>query len=201
MTQLMGFEDPRNANKVCKLRIAIYGLKQASRSWYKRFDSEIKALGFVKCDEEPCVYKRFSGSNIVFLVLYVDDILLIGNDIPTLEEIKSSLKKFFSMKDLGETAYILGIKIYRDRSMRLIGLSQESYLDKVLKMFNMQDSKKGNLPMSHDIDLSKKQCPQTTAELESMKKIPYASAIGSIMYSMICTRPDVSYALSVASRH
>jgi hypothetical protein len=105
------------------------------------------------------------------------------------------------MKDLGETAYILGIRIYKDRSMRFIGLSQEAYLDKVLKRFNMQDSKKGNLPMSHGIDLSKKQCPQMTTELESMKKIPYASAIGSIMYVMICTRPDVSYALSVASRH
>jgi Reverse transcriptase (RNA-dependent DNA polymerase) len=137
----------------------------------------------------------------VFLVLYVDDILLIGNDIPTLEEVKSSLKKIFSMKDLGEAAYVLGIRIYRDRSRRLIGLSQESYLDNVLKRFNMQDSKKGNLPMSHGIDLSKKQCPKTTSELESMKKIPYASAIGSIMYAMICTRPDVSYALSVASRH
>jgi len=71
------------------------------------------------------VYKRFSGSNVVFLVLYVDDILLIGNDIPTLEEVKSSLKKIFSMKDLGEAAYVLGIRIYRDRSRRLIGLSQE----------------------------------------------------------------------------
>jgi Reverse transcriptase (RNA-dependent DNA polymerase) len=137
MTQPMGFEDPRNANKVCKLRRAIYGLKQASRSWYKRFDSEIKALGFVKCDKEPCVYKRFSGSNVVFLVLYVDDILLIGNDIPTLEEVESSLKKIFSMKDLGDAAYVLGIRIYRDRSRRLIGLSQELYLDKVLKRFNM----------------------------------------------------------------
>jgi Reverse transcriptase (RNA-dependent DNA polymerase) len=92
----------------------------------------------------------------VFLVLYVDDILLIGNDIPTLEEVKSSLKKMFSMKDLGDAAYVLGIRIYRDRSMKLIGLSQESYLDKVLKRFNMQDSKKGNLPMFHGIDLSKK---------------------------------------------
>jgi Reverse transcriptase (RNA-dependent DNA polymerase) len=136
MTQPMGFEDPMNVKNVCKFRRAIYGLKQVSRSWYKRFDSEIKVLGFVKCDEEPCVYKRFSRSNIVFLVLYVDDILLIGNDIPTLEEVKSSLKKIFSM-NLAEAAYVLGIRICRDRSMRLIGLSQELYLDKVLKRFNM----------------------------------------------------------------
>jgi hypothetical protein len=83
----------------------------------------VKVSGFIKNVEEACVYKKVSGSIIIFLVLYVDDILLIGNDIPMMEAIKSSLRKSFSMKDLGEAAYILGIKIYRDRSKRLIGLS------------------------------------------------------------------------------
>ena len=84
-----------------------------------------------------------SKSAIVFLVLYVDDILLIGNDIPTLESSKVWLGKCFSMKDLGEAAYILGIKIYRDRSRRLLGLSQGTYIDKILNRFNMQNSKRG----------------------------------------------------------
>ena len=124
---------------------------------------------------------------MVFLVLYVDDILLIGNDIPMLESVKGWLKECFSMKDLGEAEYILGIKIYRDRSKRLLGLSQGTYVDKILDRFNMQNSKKGFLPMQHGINLSKKQCPKTPAELEKMSKIPYASAIGSIMYAMVCT--------------
>ena len=102
---------------------SIYGLKQASRSWNIHFDEVVKGFGFIKNEEEPCVYKRASGSAVVFLVLYVDDILLIENDIPMLEATKSLLGKSFSMKDLGEAAYILGIKIYRDRSKRLIGLS------------------------------------------------------------------------------
>jgi len=118
-----------------------------------------------------------------------------------LETIKSSLRKSFSMKDLGEATYILGIKIYRDISKRLIGLSQDTYIDKVLKRFNMQDSKKGFLPMSHGVSLCKSQCPSTPDEQEKMNAIPYASAIGSIMYAMLCTRPDVAYALSVASRY
>jgi Reverse transcriptase (RNA-dependent DNA polymerase) len=91
MTQPMGFEYANNASKICKLKKSIYGLEQASRSWNKRFDKEIKEFGFIKCDEEPCVYKRFSESIIIFLILYVDDILLIGNDIFTLDEVKSSL--------------------------------------------------------------------------------------------------------------
>jgi len=201
MIQPEGFVDPTNAEKICKLQKSIYGLKQASRSWNIRFDEVVKGFGFHQNVEEPCVYKKESGSAVVFLILYVDDILLIGNDIPMLESVKTSLKNSFSMKDLGEAAYVLGIKIYRDRSRRLIGLSQDTYIDKVLKRFSMEQSKKGFLPMSHGVHLSKNQRPQTADERERMNKIPYASAIGSIMYAMISTRPDVSFALSMTSRH
>ena len=201
MVQPPGFEDPSNGSKVCKLQRSIYGLKQASRSWNKRFDDEVKRLGFVQSKEEPCVYKMVSGSYVLFLVLYVDDILLIGNFIPLMEQTKSSLKDIFSMKDLGEAQYILGFKICRDRSRKLIGLSQRTYIDKVLKRFNMQNSKKGNVPMTQGVTLSKSQCATTRKDIEIMKDVPYASAIGSIMYAMVCTRPDVAYALSMTSRH
>jgi hypothetical protein len=116
----------------------------------------VKGFGLIKNVEEPCVYKKVSGSTVVFLVLYVDDILLIGNDISMMEAVKSSLRKSFSMKDLGEAVYILGIMIYRDRSKRLIGLTQDAYINKVSNQFNMQDSNKSLLPMSHGITLSKK---------------------------------------------
>ena len=97
---------------------------------------------------ESCVYKKTSESAIIFLVLYVDDILLIGNDIPMLQSVKTWLSSKFSMKDLGEAFYILGIKIYRDRSKRMLGLSQSRYIDLVLKRFSMDGSKIGYLPMS-----------------------------------------------------
>ena len=176
-------------------------MKQASRSWNIHFDEVVKEFGFIKNEEEACVYKKESGSSIAFLILYVDEILLIGNNIPMLESVKTLLKNSFLMKDLGEAAYILGIKIYRDRSKWLIGLSQDTYIDKVLKQFNMEEAKKGFLPMSHGIHLSKTQCPTTTDERECMSKVPYASVIGSIMYAMISTRPDASYALNVMSRY
>jgi hypothetical protein len=201
MIQPEGFVDPANADKVCKLQKSIYGFKQASRSWNIRFDDVVKSFGFIKNVHDACVYKKFSGSKVNFLILYVDDILLIGNDVPMLQETKKSLERSFSMKDLGEASYILGIRIYRDRSRRLIGLSQSTYLDKVLKRFNMESSKKGFLPMSHGVKLSKTQCPSTTDELSRMSAIPYASAVGSTMYAMICTRPDISYAQSVVSRY
>ena len=161
MTQLEAFVHSKNSKMVCKLQRSFYGLKQASQSWNLRFDEAVKEFGFIKNEDEPCVYKKVSGSAIVFLVLYVDDILLIRNDIPTLQNIKSWLENYFSMKDLGEAAYILGIKIYRDRFKRLIGLSQSTYIDKVLNRFSMQNSKRGFLQMSHGISLSKTQCPMT----------------------------------------
>jgi hypothetical protein len=171
MTQLEGSIDPTHVWKICKLQKSIHEM--------------VKGFGFIKNVEEPCVYRKVSGGTIVFLVIYVVDILLIGNDIPMMEAIKSSLRKSFSMYALGEAVYILGIKINRDRSKRLIGLSQDGYNDKTLNRFNMQDSKKGFLPMSYGITLSKKQCPFTPDKQERMSAIPYASAIGSIIYAML----------------
>ncbi|KAJ9544125.1 hypothetical protein OSB04_023832 [Centaurea solstitialis] len=115
--------------------------------------------------------------------------------------VKSWLGKCFAMKDLGEATYILGIRIYRDRTKRLIGLSQSTYVDKVLKKFNMENSKKWSLPIHQGIKLCRAQCPVTRDQVDKMSRVPYASAIGSIMYAMTCTRPDVSYALSMVSRY
>ena len=110
-------------------------------------------------------------SSVAFLILYVDDILLIGNDIEFLDSIKGYLNNSFSMKDLGKAAYILGIKIYRDRSRRLIGLSQSTYLDKILKKFKMDQAKKGFLPVLQGVKLSKTQCPTTAEDRENMKDV------------------------------
>src|SRR3954465_15327950 len=194
MVQPEGFIDPRNAGKVCKLQRSIYGLKQASRRWNLRFDEVIKAFGFVQTYGEACIYKKLSGSSVAFLVLYVDDILLIGNDKKFLGEVKEYLNGQFSMKDLGEAAYILGIKIYRDRSNRLLALSQSTYIDKILKRFSMDKSKRGLLPDIKGVKLSVTQCPTTTKEKEEMSSKPYTSAIGSLMYAILCTRPYLALA-------
>jgi hypothetical protein len=100
MIQPKGFIDPINARKICKLQKSFYGLKQASQSWNIHFDEVVKGFGFHQNEEEACVYKKESGSTIVFLILYAKDILLIGNDIPMLESVKTSLKKEFFYKGL-----------------------------------------------------------------------------------------------------
>ena len=201
MDQPEGFIDPKHPNKVCKLQRSIYGLKQASRSWNKRFDEEIKKFGFVQNPDEPCVYRKASGSNVTFLILYVDDILIIGKHIPMLQDVKSHLGKCFAMKDLGEAAFILGIKIYRDRSKRLFRLSQSAYIDKILKHFKIEISKRGFVPMQERLNLSSKNSASTPNEVERMRKIPYASAVGSVMYAIRCTRPDIAFAQNIVSHY
>ena len=93
MIQPEGFVDPANADKVCKLQKSIYGLKQASQSWNICFDEVVKSFGFIKSDHDSCLYSKSSGSKVNFLILYVDDILLMGNDVLMLQETKESLEK------------------------------------------------------------------------------------------------------------
>ena len=105
------------------------------------------------------------------------------------------------MKDLGEASHILGIKLLRDRQKRMLGLSQASYIDEILARYNMQDSKKGFVPFRVGSSLSVNQRPKTPAEIERMIGIPYASAVESLMYVMLCTRPDICFAVGMVSRY
>nr|GEZ57816.1 hypothetical protein [Tanacetum cinerariifolium] len=149
---------------------------------------------------DPNHPRKASGSNVIFRILYVDDIILMENHIPSLQEVKTYLDKCFSLKDLGEATFILGIKIYRDRSRRLIGSSQNKYLDKILKRYRMDNSKRGSIPMQVDLHLSKSQSATTSAEMKHMQNVPYASVVGSIMYDVRCTRPDVAFSQNITSR-
>ncbi|KAL4013950.1 hypothetical protein IC575_026135 [Cucumis melo] len=92
------------------------------------------------------------------------------------------------MKDLGEAQFVLGIQIFRDRKNKMLALSQASYIDKIVVKYSMQNSKRGLLPFRHGVTLSKEQCPKTPQDVEEMRHIPYASAVGSLMYAMLCTR-------------
>ncbi|CAL2245388.1 unnamed protein product [Prunus armeniaca] len=126
---------------------------------------------------------------------------MFGNDISMMTSVKLWLSKTFLMKDMGNASYILGIKIYRDRSRKLIGLSQSLYVDKVLGRFQMEHSKKGFLPVRHGIHLSKSMNHKTPEAVIQISRIPYASAIRSLMYAMPCTRHDISFAVSITSRY
>ena len=109
---------------VCKLQKSIYGLKQASRQWYLKFDEVVIANGFKDNIVYQCTYMKVNRSRYIFLVLYVDDILLPTNDTDLLVETRQLLFIHFDMKDLGEASYVSGIQILRDRPSGILRLSQ-----------------------------------------------------------------------------
>lgn len=109
-----------NEELVCKLKRSIYGLKQASRQWYLKFHNTITSFGFQENKLDGCVYLKVSGSKFIFLILYVDDILLATNALSLLHETKMFFSKNFEMKDMKDASFVLGIEIHRDRSKKIL---------------------------------------------------------------------------------
>uniref|UniRef100_A0A2N9F5U8 Reverse transcriptase Ty1/copia-type domain-containing protein n=1 Tax=Fagus sylvatica TaxID=28930 RepID=A0A2N9F5U8_FAGSY len=178
MDQPVGFvAKVQERRKVCKLKRSIYGLKQSSRQWYLRFHRAILSNGLTMIEEDHCVYTKWSKGSFIILSLYVDDILLAGNDAEMIVATKEWLSSNFEMKDMGEADYILGVKIFRDR------------LKKIL-----------DTPIAKNESLSQNMCPKTQDEQEKMAHVPYANAIGSLKYVMMCTRPDICYAVGLVCR-
>ena len=201
MDQPEGFVVEGKEHMVCKLKKSIYGLKQASRQWYFKFNNTITSFGFKENIVDRCIYLKVSGSKFVILVLYVDDILLAANDLGMLHETKQFLSKNFEMKDLGEASYVIGIEIFCDRSQGLLGLSQKAYINKVLEKFKMERCSASVVPIQKGDKFSLEQCPRNELERTEMERIPYASVVGSLMYMHTCTRPDISFAVGMLGRY
>ncbi|RDX91305.1 hypothetical protein CR513_26740, partial [Mucuna pruriens] len=177
---------------VCKLKKSIYGLKQASRQLYHKFHQVITSYGLEENAVDDCVYHKFSGSKYIFLVLYVNDILLASSNTCLLHKTKRFLTKNFKMKDFGDTSFVLGIQILRDHSQGILRLTQENNISKVLERFDMKDNKLGDTPIAKGDKFSLK---------NEIQKIPYASTVGSLMYAQVCTRPDIVFLVKVLGKY
>ena len=116
MDQPQGFAIKEKERMVCELKKSIYGLKQASRQWYLKFNDTITSFRFKENIVDQCIYLKVNESKFIILILYIDDILLATNDLGLLHETKKFLSENFEMKDMGEASYVIGIEIFRDRS-------------------------------------------------------------------------------------
>ncbi|CAM8880102.1 unnamed protein product [Rhodiola kirilowii] len=186
---------------VCRLRKSLYGLKQAPRQWYNKFDSFMVSHGYKRSDADSCVYiQQFHKCSFIILLLYVDDMLIVGKDIQLIYKLKGDFSKAFDMKDLGKAKQILGMEITRERKKNKLWLSQERYIERVLERFNMKGAKAVSSPQGNHFKLSKSSCPTTKEEIDKMSDIPYSSAVGSLMYAMVCTRPDIAHSVGAVNR-
>ncbi|GJZ30517.1 putative RNA-directed DNA polymerase [Tanacetum coccineum] len=201
MEQPEGFQVKGKEGYVCRLQKSLYGLKQAPRQWYKKFESVIGKQGYRKTSSDHCVFfQKFGDDDFIILLLYVDDMLIVGKNIGRIAQLKRDLSKSFSMKDLGPAKQIIGIRIFRDRGAKKLHISQEQYIEKVLCRFNMDKAKVVSSPLTTNFKLTDKDCPSSKKNIEKMDRVPYASAVGSLMYAMVCTRPDLAHAVGVVSR-
>ena len=201
ISQPTGFEEVGEENMVCKLQKSIYGLKHASRQWYLKFDEVVTAIGFKENIVDQCIYMKVNGSKYIFLVLHIDDILLVANDTNFLVETKQLYFSHFNMKDLGEASYVLGIQIIRDRPNGIMKLSQHTYIERILKRFNMQSCSSSKAPIVKGDRFSKDQCPQNDIEIYHMKAISYSSIVGNLMYAQVFTRLDIAFVVGMLGRY
>ncbi|CAN0825128.1 Retrovirus-related Pol polyprotein from transposon TNT 1-94 [Linum grandiflorum] len=180
--------DGADGTKVCRLRKSIYGLRQASRNWHAKFSSSLLNLGFEqsKADYSMYVYKKDAAQ--VIALIYVDDVILTGNDETFISKVKSQLDEEFSIKDLGPLKYFLGIEV--TRTIEGVTLNQRKYALDILQDSGMEDSKPSSFPMEQHHTLGSASTPLQEDEGR------YRRLVGRLLYLMI-TRPDIQYAVNL----
>nr|GEU94014.1 retrovirus-related Pol polyprotein from transposon TNT 1-94 [Tanacetum cinerariifolium] len=189
-------------NKVCLLKKSLYGLKQSHRQWYKRFDEYMLNNGFKRSSYDICIYYRsYAPGEYIYLLLYVDDMMIACKSKDEIGSTKSLLKKEFNMKELEEAKKILGMEIVRDRSRKILRVSQFGYVYKILNNFRIDNGKSVKVPLGGHFKLSLKDFLVRDYDVERMSKVSFANAVRSLMYLMVCMRPDIVYVVSVVSRY
>lgn len=192
MVQPEGFQQGNGL--VCRLNRSIYGLKQASRAWNDRFHQFVTSIGFKRSDNDPCLYIRSSGGEKVFLILYVDDILIVGHSLKAIRIVKTLLSKQFEMVDLGAVSNFLGMHIERDVDGRIMRIDQQAYLNGLLKRFGMDECRPVSTPIECHLKLQKGEEGQRTDK-------PYRELVGCLMYVTLASRPDLSASVNYMSQY
>ena len=194
MEQPEGFEvGSKEDDLVCKLRKSIYGLKQAPRIWNQKIQNFLKSIGFDQTYSDPCVY--VNRETEVIIAIWVDDLTIFGKDMASINELKVQLNEEYEMKDLGELKYFLGIQVHRDRERKLIHINQSGYNRMILERYGMHNSKPANVPLSPGARLTKATTTDTLTD-----QWEYQSIVGSIMYAMLATRPDLAQSIQQTSQ-
>ena len=190
VTQPRGYED--GTDKVCRLDKALYGLRESPRAWYECLDKYLQDLGFKKSTSDYCLYVLGETNDVIYLIIFVDDLLICGKNEGKLIDIKSKLSNKFEMKDLGEVRTYLGININHNRKKKEITLDQREYIESLVRKYGIMDSKCYHTPMEQNLKLEPAQSEKND--------IKFRNLIGALLYISIGTRPDISYSVNYLSR-
>ncbi|KAJ3686893.1 hypothetical protein LUZ61_016057 [Rhynchospora tenuis] len=186
-----GYMKAGKETQVLKLKKALYGLKQAPRAWNSRIDTYLKKNKFKQCPYEHALYVKEKEGNLLYVALYVDDLIFMGNNEKMTKEFKEVMTREFEMTDLGLMKYFLGLEVRQENAG--IFVSQEAYAKEILKKYKMDECNPVSTPMELGAKLSKFEGGD---RVDASK---YRSLVGSLRY-LTCTRPDIAYSVGVVSR-
>lgn len=193
MEQPEGFEIKSKTGEhlVCKLNKSLYGLKQSGRNWNMLLHDHLTENGFVQNDADHCVYSRESENEKVILLVWVDDLIIAASNNTLLSDVKEMLKRRFKMKDMGPLKHYLGIDFIQSEGE--IKMTQKRHIEKMLAKFGMSECKPRSTPCEQKFNFA--------SEGEVIDSTGYREIVGSLIYIMTCTRPDLSWVVSKLSQH
>lgn len=193
MEQPEGFESKSETGEhlVCKLNKSLYGLKQSGRNWNMLLHEHLTENGFVQNDADHCVYSSESKNGKVILLVWVDDLIIAASNNTLLSDVKEMLKRRFKMKDLGPLKHFLGIDFSQSKDK--IMMTQKRHIEKMLAKFGMSECKPRFIPCEKKLNFD--------SEGEVIDPTGYREIVGSLIYIMTCTRPDLSWVVSKLSQH
>lgn len=195
MTQPEGFVQKGEETKVCRLKRAIYGLKQSARAWNEKLNQSFIGLGFKRSKLEYCVYFKRVNDKIIIIATFVDDLFCFSDGSNLIKETKSELMRQFKMTDLGIASYFLGVNMVTDPKTGDISLDQKQYILKLLKQYGMEDCN----PISTPMEVRSK-IEQTDEDQEPAEGVPYQNLVGGLMYLTVTSRPDLAFPISFLSQ-
>jgi len=200
MEQPAGFQqDPRGL--VCRLNLGLYGTKTANRGWNKELNSALTEFGYTRSSADHGLYFLQRDGKPVFLLTHVDDLIHAGEKV-VWHELVVFLKAKYEFTDLGELSWVLGMRVSRDRGKRTITLDQQKFIETLGERFGLSEAQRSvSTPADPNVLLTKDMCPSTPADIAAMEKIPYRALIGSLLYLVVCTRPDCAQAVGALCRY